>query len=274
MKKYSRIIRKKREADMKVIRFKDSDDAVISSEEFINSFRVYVEDLALFKTANGRKFMRSTEYASIGIMDLNDVYQEAYLAFLEFYTKFKEHEANGNFDYEGNEKGAAAWAYLKKSTLFRLERQLRDKKDSVRIPERQMLQTRSVNTNMVTKLFSQLERIFTNNIEEVALTKWETDLIGAFLEVHMDDYLDLTRDGNRDFKKNEREIVKALFGIDRPRKTYKELSEYYGISQSTIRKVKERAIKRLQSEESKEKIANFLHEYRINTKADTEKYKK
>ena len=56
--------------------------------------------------------------------------------------------------------------------------------------------------------------------------------------------------------------------------TYKELSDYHKVGQSTIRSVKERAIKRLQSEESKVKIADFLHEYRINTKADTEKYRK
>ena len=119
-----------------------------------------------------------------------------------------------------------------------------------------------------------MEVAFTNNAEEVALTRYETDLAGAFLEVHMDDYLDLTRTGKRDLIKRERETLKALYGIDRPSMTYKELSDYQKVSQSTIRSVKERAIKRLQSEESKEKIAYFLHEYRINTKADTGKYRK
>ena len=115
--------------------------------------------------------------------------------------------------------------------------------------------------------------MFSNNAQEVSTTPWETELIGMFLEVHMDEYLDKTRNGNRDLKKNERAVMKALYAIDQPRNTYKELSDYYGIGQSTIRKIKERAIKRLQSEESKKEIANFLHEYRINTQADTEKYR-
>ena len=247
---------------------------IISSEDFINNFIGYIEDIARFKNVKGRKFLRSTEYAAIGIMDINDIYQEAYLAFLESYAKFKELDEKGKFDYEDGERGAAIWTYLKKTTTLNFEIQIREKKDGVRVNQYQTFKNGGVNTNLLTSLFSQLEKVFANNEEEVSLTKWETDLVGAFLEVHMDEYLDLTRDGNRDFKKNERAILKALYGIDQPIMTYKELSEYYDISQSTIRSVKERAVKRLRSEESKEKIANFLHEYRINTKADTEKYRK
>ena len=274
MKKYSYKIRKMREADIKTVRFKDSDDAIISSEEFIEVFKGYVEDIALFKKSNGRKYPRATQYAAIGIMDQNDLIQEAYLAFLEFYSKYKTHESEGNFDHDEGEKGAAAWSYIKKSMIFRLERQLRDKKDSVRIPERQMLQTKSVNTNLLTKLFSQLDKVFFKNQEDVALTAWETDLVGAFLEVHMDELLDLTRGGNRNFQGIEREVIKRLFGLDGVKLTYQELSDAYKVAPSTLRKVKERAIKKLQEEESKRIIADFLHEYRIKTQADTEKFKK
>ena len=271
MKRYSYKIKRMREADMKVIRFKDEMDAIISSEDFINNFKGYIEDIALFKTVKGRKFMRSTQYAAIGIMDQNDIIQEAYLAFIEAYNNL---DWNKIGEAHEREQGAVIWGFLKKSTVLNLERQLRNQKDGVRIPEHQLFKTKSINTNLVTTLFSQLDKVFFKNQEDVALTSWETDLTGAFLEVHMDEYLDLTRDGNRDFKKNERVIIKALFGIDQPVQTYKELSEHYGISQSTIRKVKERAIKRLKVEESKEKIADFLHEYRIKTQADTEKFKK
>ena len=272
MKKYSYRIRRMREADIRTIRFKDKFDAIISSEEFIEKFRDYVEYIAIFKefkdlkTGVKRSFIRSTEYAAIGIMDRNDMIQEAYLAFLEAYANIDWNKV----DNEADSRGAMVWTYLKKTTLLNFERSIRQHKDGIRIPE--YIQTGTI--TLVTKLFSQLEKVFSNNEADVSITKWETDLAGAFLEVHMDEYLDLTRNGNRDLKKNERDVIKALFGIDQPRKTYKELSDYYDISQSTIRKVKERAIKRLQAEESKEKIADFLHEYRINTKADTEKYRK
>ena len=175
---------------------------------------------------------------------------------------------------EANSRDAMAWTYLKKSTRLNLEAQIREKKDSIRVTHHGQFVSKSVNTNLLTTLFSQLEKVFFRNQEDTALTKWETDLLGSFLEVHMDEFLDLTREGNRDYKKNERNVIKALFAIDQPRKSYKELSEYYKIGESTIRSIKERAIKRLKSEESKRKIAEFLHEYRISTMADTENYRK
>ena len=265
MKKYSLTTRSRREADNKIVRFKDQMDVLISSEEFIEKFRGYIEDIARYKTVKGHKYARSTEYAAIGIMDQNDLFQEAYLAFLEAYSNIDWDKVNG--------EGAVLWGFLKKSTILNFEKALRGRKDGIRVPEREMFGG-SANTNLVTTLFSQLDKVFFRNQEDTATSKWDTDLTGYFLEVHMDDYLDFTRDGNRDYKKKERAIIKSIYGIDEAKKTYKEISEDLQVSQSTIRSVKERAIKRLQSEESKEKIANFLHEYRIQTNADTEKYRK
>ena len=270
MKNYSRTIRKMREADNKIVKFFES-DALITSEEFINTFRGYIDDIAVFRTDGKRKLFRSTQYAAIGIMDINDVYQEAYLAFLEGYKNLDWSKINKLHE---SERGAMIWSFLKKSTILNLEQQLRGKKDGIRVTEWGLFKSESVNTNMITKLFNQLDRLFFRNQEDISLTSYETDLINAFMDVHMDEYLDLTRDGNRDLRKNERAVLKSLYGLELPLKTYKELSEHYRISQSTLRSIKERAIKRLQSEESKEIIANFLHEYRIGTQADTEKYRK
>ena len=94
--------------------------------------------------------------------------------------------------------------------------------------------THGVETSLFTTLFSQLDKVFFRNQEDVALTKWETDLVGTFLEVHMDEHLDFTRAGNRDLKKNERAIIKSLYGIDQPVMTYKELSEYYIYAKHTL----------------------------------------
>ena len=271
MKRYSFNTRRLRELDNKIVEFKEEMDVLITSEDFIKNFRGYVEDIARFKRINGRKYLRSTEYAAIGIMDINDLYQEAYLSFFEAYNNLDWDKISKIHD---KERGAMTWGFLKKSTILRFERMIRERKDGVRINEWQMYKDGGVNMNLITSLFDQLERVFSNNVNEVSVTKWETDLSGAFLEVHMDDYLDLTRAGNRDLKKNERDILKALYGIDQPIKTYSELSEKYKIPQPTIRQIKKRAIKRLQVNESKEKIANFLHEYRISTQADIENYRK
>lgn len=248
--------------------FKEELDALITSNEFIEAFKKYVNDIAMYKSVDGRKYMRQMDYASVGVLDRNDVVQEAYLAFLEAYRKYKE-KPDGDF-----ENGAAVWGYLKKSTALNLERQIRNAKDGIRIPENALFESKSVNTNFLTKLFGSLEVAFANNEDEVSMTPYDSDLVGAFLEVHMDEYLDMTRGGNRDLFKRERETLKALYGIDRPSMTYAELEEYQKIPQPTIRQVKKRALKRLQSEESKREIASFLYEYRIKTSADVEKYQK
>lgn len=267
MKRYSYKLRDLREQDNEIVKFREELDALVTSEEFINNFRVYVEDIARFKRSGGRKFLRSTEYAAVGILDMNDLYQEAYLAFFEAYSRYKDKPDEAFSD------GADVWAYLKKTTILNFESQIRSKKDGIRVTHHgQFVAKQLAETNMLTKLFSRLEVVFSNNVVEVATSKWDTDLTGLFLEVHMDELLDLTRTGKRDLKKMERAIIKSLYGIDCVKKSYKELSEEYRISQSTIRSVKERAIKRLQSLESKEKIAYFLKEYRISTKANIENY--
>ena len=266
MKKYSYSVRRFREANKK-IKFKEEMDALINSNEFIEKFQGYVEDIALFKTVKGRKFMRSTEYAAIGIMDQNDVIQEAYLAFLEAYNNLDWDKVSETHE---NERGALIWSFLKKSTILNLEYQLRNKKDGVRITQYQTFKDGGVNTNLITTLFSQLEKVFFRNQEDVALTAWETDLTGAFLEVHMDEFLDLKKSGGRNFKGIEREVLKRTYGIDGVKLTQKEISEKYNISHSTIRVIKNRALNKLKKKESKILIAEFLKEYRIKTKANYE----
>ena len=267
MKKYNITTRKRREADNEIVRFKEEMDVLISSEEFIEKFRVYIEDIAMYKRIKGIKYRRSTDYASIGILDQNDLMQEAYLAFLEAYDNIDWDEVNG--------EGAVLWGFLKKSTILKYETNVRAGKDGIRVPDRVMFaradspkKSTGVEYDMVTKLFSRLEQAFSNNVIEVATSKYDTDLTGYFLEVHMDEVLDLTREGNRDYKKNERDIVRQLYGIDCVQKTYKELSEQYQIPEATLRQVKKRALNRLKSFDSKQKIAHFLHEYRISTKAN------
>lgn len=267
MKRFSQKIRTLRDKDARVKSFKDSMDAIISSERFIEEFKGYIDNIALYKSVgDGRKYRRSTDYAAIGIMDINDLIQEAYLSFLEAYDSIDWNK----IDSEAHNKGGMIWGFIKKTTILNFERALRQGKDGVRIPE----YAQPENVNILTNTFGKLEEIFSKNIEEVSMTRWEADLVGAFMDVHMDDHLDLTRYGNRDLKKSERAILKSLYGLDEPRKTYAELSEYYGIPQPTIRQIKKRAIKRLQSEKSKEEIADFLIGYSVRTQADIEKYKK
>ena len=237
-------------------------DVLITSDKFINEFKGYIEDIALYKTVKGRKYRRSTDYAAIGIMTVNDLIQEAYLAFLEAYSKV-------DFTKDGGE----IWSYLKKTTILNLEIQLRGKKDGIRITQYEMFKDGSVNTNVLTGIFGKLEEMFSKNAEEVSLTKWESDLTCSFLDMHFDEYLDLKKNGKRNLKGIERFVMRNFYGLDGPRMSSKEIGSQFGISESTVGVIKKRAINKLKDEESKLRIANFLHEYRIVTKADTEKYR-
>ena len=211
MKRYNYRTRDLREQDNKIVKFKEELDVLITSEGFINDFRGYIEDIARYKTVKGRKYMRSTEYAAIGIMTINDLYQEAYLAFFEAYNNLDWNKI-GNVDEE--ERGAVIWGFLKKSTILNLDKSIRQKKDGIRIPERVMFENENPNFRLLTSLFARMEVAFTNNIEEVAMTRYETDLVGAFLEVHMDEFLDLKKGGERNYKGIERELLKRVYGID------------------------------------------------------------
>ena len=262
MKRFSYNIRKLRETDNKIIKFKEEMDVLITSDKFINEFKGYIEDIALYKTVKGRKYRRSTDYAAIGIMTVNDLIQEAYLAFLEAYSKV-------DFTKDGGE----IWSYLKKTTILNLEIQLRGKKDGIRITQYEMFKDGSVNTNVLTGIFGKLEEMFSKNAEEVSLTKWESDLTCSFLDMHFDEYLDLKKNGKRNLKGIERFVMRNFYGLDGPRMSSKEIGSQFGISESTVGVIKKRAINKLKDEESKLRIANFLHEYRIVTKADTEKYR-
>ena len=267
MKKYNITTRKRREADNKIVRFKDEMDVLISSEEFIETFRAYIEDIAMYKSAKGIKYRRSTEYAAIGILDQNDLFQEAYLAFLEAYDMFKS--KSDNF-----ETGAEVWSYLKKSTTLNFESQIRGKKDGIRLTHHAQFVSKTHEVNLLTSLFGHLERVFSNNVMDVEVTKYDTDLTGYFLEVHMDNYLDLKKSGGRNYKGIERMIIKDFYGIDCIKRSSKEIAKSLDLSVSTVDVVRKRALDKLKGLKSKVEIANFLHEYRIETKSDIDKFKK
>ena len=269
MKQYSRETSNAHSELMAMLKTRENgkvEDSIMSSDVFAKEWEGYVRDIALTKEANGKKYYRSQEYASIGVMDRNDLIQEAYAAFLHAYSQvdWKRIEKSNNPEAE-------LWSYLKKRTVLDTNMAIRNNKDGMRITQYGLFQSKEAqesNVKMITSLFNHLELAFANNVEEVAVTKYETDLLGYFLESHMDDFLDLNFKGERNKKGIERELVMQFYGIDNVRKTYKELADQYKISESTIGVVIKRAISKLKSDESKALISEFCKEYFIETQAD------
>ena len=271
MKKYSIRIAGLKKMDDKLIKFKDQNDVLMTSEEFLTKYRVFIDDIALFKEIEGRKRFRSQEYASIGIMDRNDLIQEAYLAFFKAYNDVDWKKINKSTNPE-----AELWAYLKKKTIYDINIAIRSKKDGVKLTQWALFQGKEAkegkNVQFITTLFNKLDHIFFRNQEDTALTKYETDLLGYFLDVHLDEFLDLNFKGERNWNGVERYLLKSFYGLEEVRKSQKELAEELNLSNSTIRVIIKRAITKLRSKESMDLIANFCHEYFISTNSLAREY--
>ena len=271
MKKYSIRIAGLKKMDDQLIKFKDQDDVLMTSEEFLTKYRVFIDDIALFKEIEGRKRFRSQEYASIGIMDRNDLIQEAYLAFFKAYNDVDWKKINKSTNPE-----AELWAYLKKKTIYDINIAIRSKKDGVKLTQWALFQGKEAkegkNVQFITTLFNKLDHIFFRNQEDTALTKYETDLLGYFLDVHLDEFLDLNFKGERNWNGVERYLLKSFYGLEEVRKSQKELAEELNLSNSTIRVIIKRAITKLRSKESMDLIANFCHEYFISTNSLAREY--
>ena len=239
-----------------------------TKDEWMKKWSEHVEYMAKYKE-NGS--IRSKEYVSVGIMDLNDIIQESYLAFLTAWNNVNWDDINKSTNPE-----ASLWSYLKKTANLNLNISIRNNKDGIRITQYGLFQSKeaqNTNVQMITSLFHQLDKMFMNveENEENFLT-YEAELLGFFLDTHFDDVLDRKSNGERSLKGIERDVIKKLFGIESELGTYKELSEYYKVSVSSLHMVKKRALEKLKSPMSMKIISDFVKEYRLTTSSNADTY--
>ena len=274
MKQYSHKTRKLNELSMKNGSKIYDVDALMSSKEFAEIWEPYIRDIGLSKESKGKKYYRSQEYASIGIMDRNDLIQEAYVSFVETWARIDWKKVDS---LPEDQRTPFVWSYIKKSVVRRVHDSVLMLKDGIRVPHRELYyesykdrkQTReNENIYNITTLFNKLDVIFFRNQEDTALTKWETDILGYFLESKMDDHLDKKADGTRNYMGIERDVISRFFGIDTPSETLKEIGESYEKDASTMRKVKQRALAKLKNDDLKRELSEFCKEYHIHTQAD------
>ena len=248
-------------ADTKVAPHDGVDEKLISSKEYCDTYEVYIRDIAEFKTTRdnkGRKSknFRATSYSAVGVMDKNDLIQEARFAFLHSYKLAMEKKAEGKF-----ENGAALWAYIKGSTMLNLDANLRALKDGIKVPEweyRSASKTGKESNGMIanhlTQLFSKMDVIFSERVFQEEVPRYEIELLGHFLDDVI--YHEIPKQMGRD-------VLRSLFGLDEEMSTYSELSDYYEKGQSTIRTVKQRALDKLKQPKVKEAILDFLNAYNV-----------
>lgn len=298
MKAYSRKIRQLQEQEAKLVEqekvmFLDDDacklirksqgqrgewDAfakpLISSEEFLNKYKTFIDEIAAFKIDLNKKVdvvqkdgsvkktykknSRSMEYASVGVMDRHDVQQEAYLAFLESYNnvKWDRIKAASNPD-------AMLWAYLKQSTVKNLNIAIRQQKDGIRLPE-WYIKEHNVYEG-ITSLFATLDKRLGSVEDQANISPVEAELVRNFMNDVMGKYLDVKANGDRNDKGIERELIKHYFKIYDWSMTTKELADFYDVNINTLEKNRSRALKKLKSEDCMREIKDFLNAYKIKT---------
>ena len=249
-------------ADVKVAPY-DAMETLISSSDFCETWEKHIRDIADFKTKrNGVKTFRNTTYSAIGCLDKNDLLQETRLAFLKAYK-------NVNWDklkeLPEDEQQPTLWGFLKGSTMQNLDRQIREVKDGIKVPEwdtfsasKSVKENGGVNTNHLTQLFNKMDVIFAEEKYNGDIPNYQNELLGYFI----DDVIEGEFPGVKNVIKKD--VLRGLFGLEDELMTYKDLGEYYQKSQSTVRKVKERALDVLRQEHVKRNIAQFLWEYKIS----------
>ena len=237
----------------------DAMEVLLSSKEFCKDWDKHVRDLAGFKTKKNKvKSFRNTTYSAIGCLDKNDLLQEARLAFLKAYD-------NVNWDKLEEivepERQAVLWGFLKGSTILNLENQIREVKDGIKVPKREMFlnsdspdKKGAAISNHLTQLFDKMEVVFSEKVQDGHIPNYQNELLGYFLDEVIEAEIP---------KHIGKDVLRCLFGLDDELKTYSELGEFYKVGQSTIRTVKQRALDRLKKPLVKTVIARFLDEYRI-----------
>ena len=253
-------------------------ELLMSSQEFISSWRKYVEYMALFKEdEKGKSFKRNTEYPAIGIMDENDLLQEAYTTFLESYNKIDWNKVK---EVDQRERAPYIWSFLKKTLSLTYQKHLLFMKDGIKVPYRELFPSayakekgvgsiENSNIKNITSLFGSMEKAFANLDDDMSATKYETDLLGFFLEDLMAEHLDRNFKGEVKNDGIERFVLMNIMGIDGAM-TYDELSNHFNVSKQSLMSVKKRAIKKLRDPRVMSRIHQFVVEYGIKTSSNAD----
>ena len=151
-------------------RRRHAQDLKNTKDEWIKKWSEHIEFLATKKENNS---FRATAYDSIGILDRNDLMQEAYLAFLTAWNNVKWNEVNDAVNPD-----AFLWGFLKKSANLNLAKQIRKSKDGVRTPERVM---ENGAMRVYTSLFHQLDRMWLQTADDIGMPNYEAEILGFFL---------------------------------------------------------------------------------------------
>ena len=183
-----------------------------------------------------------TDQVSVGCLDRNDIMQECFLAF---------ENAWGNLDWDAIHENAInepamVWAFLKKSIKNKVRNRISRFKDGVKVVWNNGINSKNLD-DFLTILFQ--------DFHEDAPQMWPTTPSMWDAEKLHDGLQESMRHSLKDV---DRLIVEYFYGIDNEKLTYKKISEIFSLSENTVRKRKQRAVEKLNNEDTKKIIRNFF----------------
>lgn len=208
--------------------------------------------LEYFKMATAIAGRFSKEYASIGVMNINDLHQEGYYALLKSWSTINWERIE---NVDESERQKALTSYVSKSIKLRLRNQIKDGLSGT-LP-RNGVWNKSENTwenqgyKFLTILFPQWFDSSVMSIIDEEVYDYSYELLGDFLDGWL----------LRHLPKNHH-LIRMAFGLDdvysKP-KSQKEIAKYFSTTVSNVQNRKFRCIKKLKtSEQAKNELAHFV----------------
>lgn len=222
MKWYSHTLHKKHLNDIKVQRGDE-----------IEMYYPYVIQIA-------NTFARDS--VAIGALNFQDLVQAGYVGLVEGWN-------NLDHDRDQPEK----WAFLKKRIKGSVRREIDKHGTTIKVPRRNLEEHRRTVTSIDKILVNVFPKFFDEElVYEDDTRSWQAEQLGILL----DDYF------YKNFSNTDHvEILKSLFGIDRPERTpIKELANKYRKSEIGIKKIRQRMLDKLRNDETFEKLIKNFYE--------------
>ena len=213
---------------------KNSKRMELLEDRFVKSMLIYAK-----KIASDRDFCHT------GILDRNDVTQEAYKEVLEALNRIDWDKMR---ELPEEEMKAHVWAYVKKSFKLRLENRINILKDPIRSVKMNGMpydveEEDHIDLVFVPEYFDT-DVPFDYDVNLDGISSYQNERLGVALEKVMGEHLDY----------NEVRVLNRSFGLDMDKMTMKEIAADLGFSIRKVERIKKSALERMRTTECKEAL--------------------
>ena len=211
------------------------------------------------------------DYARIGVMDLNDIIQEANMALIVAWNNIKWDIIN---KVPKKEREDAIHGFLFKSMTLQVKRRVQSQSDGMRVPQMgaatgesrtdkygnikgiQSAKGKDILTTLFPNWFKDFESVIDHWGEDV--DDYASEQLGFFIEELL----------YRDFKYSDADIILWFYGIGHDRLSYKEIAERQGKRPKAINVKKHRLMESLKSNHYKNLISKYVVEEEFKTSSN------